>query len=254
MRNNKQSIQAIIFDLGGTLIEYAGPHDGWPELETPGFTAAYGVLQEAGVTLPAFEAVRQAGFVRLPRRWRQATLGEANLRLVDLLAETLADCGLTAVSPALLTTAATHYQAAIQQQATMIPDAPQVLAGLKTAGYRLGLLSNTMFSGAAHVADLERFGLAGYFDTMLFSGDAGKWKPTAAPFLQVAEELGVEPETAVYVGDDPASDIVGGRRAGMRTIHFQSSDRFPTPNGVIPDARIERLADLPDALTVIGKR
>ncbi|MFO7539685.1 MAG: HAD family hydrolase [Chloroflexota bacterium] len=248
------TIQAIIFDLGGTLIEYAGPHDAWPELETPGFTAAYGVWQQAGLKLPDFERVRQAGFARLPRRWRQATLGEANLRLVDLLAETLADCDLIAISPELLTTAATQYQTAIQQQAAMIPDAPQVLAGLKAAGYRLGLLSNTMFTGAAHVADLERFGLAGYFDTMLFSGDAGKWKPTAAPFLQVAEELGVGPETAVYVGDDPASDIVGGRRAGMRTIHFQSSDRFPTPNGVIPHARVGRLADLPQVIAEIGKR
>jgi HAD superfamily hydrolase (TIGR01509 family) len=136
----------------------------------------------------------------------------------------------------------------------MIPDAPQVLAGLKEAGYRLGLLSNTMFTGQAHIADLSRFGLDGYFDAMLFSADVGKWKPTAAPFLQVAEELEVGPATAVYIGDDPASDIVGGRRAGMRTIHFQSSDRFPTPNGVIPHARIERLVELPDALTVIGKR
>ncbi len=246
------SFQAIIFDLGGTLIEYAGPHYTWPELETPGFTAAYAVLQEGGVTLPDFEAVRQAGFARLPWRWRQATLGEANLRLIDLLAETLADCEGTAVSADLLTIAATKYQTAIQQQATMIPDAPDVLANLKEAGYRLGLLSNTMFTGAAHIADLDRFGLAGYFDAMLFSGDVGKWKPTPAPFLHLAEELGVEPATAVYIGDDPASDVVGGQRAGMKTIHFQSSDRFPNPNGVQPHARIERLTDLPAALAVIG--
>jgi putative hydrolase of the HAD superfamily len=248
------TIQAIIFDLGGTLIEYAGPHHGWPELETPGFAAAYGVLREGSVRLPDFEMMRQAGFARLPRRWRQATLGEANLRLVDLLAETLADCGVTAVFPPLLTAAAEQYQVAIQQQATMIPGAPDVLASLKASGYRLGLLSNTMFTGQAHIADLDRFGLAAYFDTMLFSGDAGKWKPTAAPFLQVAEELGIGPETAVYIGDDPASDIVGGRRAGMRTIHFQSSDRFPTPDGVIPHARIERLADLPGVIAVSGER
>jgi HAD superfamily hydrolase (TIGR01509 family) len=247
-------INAIIFDLGGTLIEYAGPHHTWPELETPGFTAAYGVLQEGGVSLPDFEAVRQAGFARLPRRWRQATLGEANLRLVDLLHETLTDCGVTAVAPDLLTSAATRYQAAIQQQATMIADAPTVLAGLKEAGYRLGLLSNTMFTGEAHIADLDRFGLSGYFDTMLFSGDVGKWKPTAAPFLHVAEELGIEPETAVYIGDDPASDVVGAQRAGMKTIHFRSSDRFPNPNGITPHARIERLTQLPAALAALGER
>lgn len=238
-------IKAIIFDLGGTLIEYAGEHERWPELETPGFMAAYTVLQQAGINLPEFEQVRQTGFALLPQRWQQATRGEANLRLVDLLAETLLACEIAAVSSPLLSQAASRYQAAIQQQATMIPDAPQVLATLKEAGYRLGLLSNTMFEGQAHVADLERFGLAAFFDTMLFSGDAGQWKPTAAPFLQVAERLGVRPETAVYIGDDPASDVVGGRQAGMRTVHFQSSSRFPTPDGVQPHARIAQLVELP---------
>ena len=251
MQNNKQPIQAIIFDLGGTLIEYAGPHDAWPELETPGFQAAYDVWQTAGLPVPPFAQVQGAGFARLPRRWQAATRGEANLRLVDLLAETLTDCGLTAVSPTLLATAATQYQAAIQQQAAMIPHAPEVLASLKAAGYRLGLLSNTMFAGEAHVADLQRFGLDGYFDAMLFSGDAGKWKPTAAPFLHVAAELGIDPETAVYIGDDPASDVVGGQRAGMRTIHFQSSQRFPTPDGVTAHAAISQLAELPALLPTL---
>jgi FMN phosphatase YigB (HAD superfamily) len=74
------------------------------------------------------------------------------------------------------------------------------------------------------------------------------------PFLHVAEELGIEPETAVYIGDDPASDVVGAQRAGMKTIHFRSSDRFPNPNGITPHARIERLTQLPAALAALGER
>ena len=67
--------QAIIFDLGGTLIEYAGPYATWPALETPGLQAAYGHLQAHGVALPTFAAFRDAGFAILPGRWQAAVDG-----------------------------------------------------------------------------------------------------------------------------------------------------------------------------------
>ncbi|MCP4428979.1 MAG: hypothetical protein GY803_31225, partial [Chloroflexi bacterium] len=49
-------------------------------------------------------------------------------------------------------------------------------------------------------------------------------------------------------GDDPSGDIVGGKRAGMKTIHYQSSQRFVMPDGVQPDAQIHSLTELPPIL------
>lgn len=237
-------IQAVIFDLGGTLIEYAGPYAAWPDLETPGFQAAYALLQQKGLSLPKFELFREAGFALLPQRWRQATMGEQNFRLVDLLTAVLHNHDLHETDPNWLTEAAELYQTAICGQAHMFEDAPLVLDYAKNQGYKIGLLSNTMFAGQAHMNDLRRFGLIDYFDVMLFSADVGKWKPTAEPFLHVAEELGVKPETAVYIGDDPGSDVVGGQRAGMRTIHVRSSQRFAHPDGVEPDAQVMSLGEV----------
>ena len=49
-------IEAVIFDLGGTLIEYAGPYRSWPELETPGLGSCLRhVWMVKGVTLPDFQ-------------------------------------------------------------------------------------------------------------------------------------------------------------------------------------------------------
>ena len=241
-------INAIIFDLGGTLIEYAGPFDGWPALETPGFAAAYAYLQNEGVELPTFELVRDKGFGMLPGRWQMAMSGERNLRLAELLAEVLAACGLTAVSPQIISAASRKYENAVCAQAHPLAAAAETLAELKIQGYKIGLLSNTMFTGQAHMADLHRFGLADYFDTLLFSADAAKWKPNAAPYLQVADELGVVAETAVFIGDDPVNDILGGQRAGMRTIHIKSNERFPTLPTIKPDAQIISLTELPELL------
>jgi putative hydrolase of the HAD superfamily len=237
-------LNTVIFDLGGTLIEYAGPYAVWPDLETPGFTAAYRHLNQNGWHLPALETFKQTGFELLPARWQRAAAGKQNLQLADLLAEVLHTNSVKDVPADLLAKAAELYEAAICAQAVAMPDAREVVAQVKAAGFKLGLVSNTMFRGSAHMADMERFGLLDYFDAMVFSADVNKWKPTAAPFLHVLAELGVEGETAVYIGDDPGSDMVGGQRAGMRTIHFQSSERFPNPEGIQPDARIHKLTEL----------
>ncbi|RMH01843.1 MAG: HAD family hydrolase [Chloroflexi bacterium] len=246
-------LQAIVFDLGGTLIEYSGPYQKWPDMETPGFLAAYAVLQTAQLPLPDFQQFQQTGFDLLPIRWQAAVKGKQNLRLIELLADVLAAYQVV-VPPNLLDRAARAYEQAIQQQARPMPMAKETVARLKEAGYRLGLISNTMFTGAAHEEDLRRFGLREYFDELLFSADVNKWKPNADPFWHVLEALQVAPETAVYIGDDPASDVVGGQRAGMFTIHYHSHSRFPTPNGVHPHARIFGLDELIPALRQLENR
>ena len=238
------AVETIVFDLGGTLIEYAGSYDAWPELETPGFAAAYETLSQNGQGLPSFEQFRQAGFAHLPRMWQAATKTDVNLQVHALLGEALADFGMTHIANGDLLAAAQAYGTAIQQQAWLIEDALETVTAVKAAGYKIGLVSNTMFPGEMHKADMMRFGLLEHFDATVFSADVNKWKPTAAPFLHVLGELEAVAETAVYVGDDPASDMVGGQAAGMRTVYFPSSGRFHMPDGVVPHGQINSLAEL----------
>jgi putative hydrolase of the HAD superfamily len=241
-------IQAVIFDLGGTLIEYAGEYATWPDLEIPGMTAAHTTLQQHEVEVPELDYFMTIGFELLPKRWRLATLGERNLTLDSLIGEILETADLPLPNSDLLHTAARQYEAALCKGAVPLPDGRQVLAQLQSQGYRLGLISNTMFTGASHIKDLERFELAHYFETMLFSADANKWKPTTAPFLHVLESLSIEPAHAVYIGDDPTADIVGGQATGMKTIYFPSTQRFPSLNGLQPNATITHLNQLPGIL------
>jgi HAD superfamily hydrolase (TIGR01509 family) len=245
--------RAVIFDLGGTLIEYAGPYQRWPELETPGLEAAYGYLRDRGLPLPPFEAVRDAAFAILPGRWQEATDGKRNLRLVEFLGELLATLQIAGAGPRWIEAAALRYQAAVCSQATLISGAPQVLRALKEEGYQIALLSNTMFDGSAHMADLRRFGLDSCFDATLFSADLNLWKPSAAPFLHLLEELRVTPANAVFVGDSPHHDIVGGKAAGLYTIYFRSSTRFGEPDGVQPDATIYRLGEVATLLSDLAR-
>jgi putative hydrolase of the HAD superfamily len=238
-------IEAIIFDLGGTLLEYSGGYESWPELEAPGLKAAHEYLGNAGISLPNLDGFQKAGFNLLPRRWQMATSGEKNLTVPSLLSELMASYDIHLPADELLEEAATRYQAAVCAGVTPMPNSFQTVRSLKRRGYKLGLVSNTMFSGAMHIADMRKYELDSFFDTMVFSADVNKWKPDPAPFRHVLEILGVTSSLAVFVGDDPEADIVGGQRAGLFTIHYPSSQRFSSPDGFRPDATISGLNDLP---------
>lgn len=240
-------IKTVIFDLGGTLIEYAGEHDAWPQMEQPGLNEAYTVFAEAGLQLPSRQKFQEVAFEILPGRWASATAGKQNLTTAGLLTEMLGLLQVNEPGRQTLDVAVTRYDAAICAGAAVIPHARAVVEQLSQDGYRLGLISNTMYSRQAHLADMERFGLSGYFQSMLFSSDANKWKPTRAPFTHVMSELRAAPESTVFIGDDPGADIIGARRAGMRVVHFQSSDRFPQGNE-LPDATIDDLRQLESVL------
>lgn len=242
-------IKAIVFDLGGTLIDYAGGYDLWPDMEGPGLAAAYQVLHEKPVRLPAMETFRRIGYIMLPQRWQQATRGEQNLTVRGLLDEMVAYLRVKGIKSAWLDEAAAAYEDVVCGRSETLPHAQTTLAQLKQEGYKVGLISNTMFRGRAHIGDLEKFDLLPYFDALLFSADVNLWKPRAETFHHVLEELDVPAGQAVFVGDDPASDVVGGRNAGMFTIHYQSHPRFPTPDGVTPHAAITTLEQLPAAIS-----
>jgi putative hydrolase of the HAD superfamily len=93
-----------------------------------------------------------------------------------------------------------------------IPGAAEAVAGLRARGLRLGVVANWDCALPEHLA---RAGLAGWFDTVVTSARAGAAKPDPAIFELALRELGVGPERALHVGDEPL-DEEGARAAGLR--------------------------------------
>ncbi|WP_407923571.1 HAD family hydrolase [Alteribacter lacisalsi] len=63
--------------------------------------------------------------------------------------------------------------------------------------------------------DLER-----YFDAILISEEAGFTKPDKQIFDLALTELNVQPEEAIFVGDDLEMDMAGCQNAGIKGIWF----------------------------------
>lgn len=65
----------------------------------------------------------------------------------------------------------------------------------------------------------QEWQMASDFDLLIVSSTAGVMKPEAKIYQLAMDELGIEPEEAVFI-DDFAHNIDGARAIGMRGIHF----------------------------------
>jgi putative hydrolase of the HAD superfamily len=123
----------------------------------------------------------------------------------------------------------------------------EALRTLATQGYALAVISNTMRTPGRVLRQLlQHHGLLGCFKHLTFSDEVGVRKPDPVIFTMTLSAMGATPATALHVGDDPMLDVHGAQRAGMRVIQVT---RGPSPTVVPrPDARIETLGDLPQAV------
>jgi putative hydrolase of the HAD superfamily len=125
-----------------------------------------------------------------------------------------------------------------------IPDAVEVLTALK-AHYRLGVISNTVGSGDAELAEaLERAGIRPLIDALVTSRDFGAAKPDPAIYAEGARRLGVPLEATVMVGDRLDTDVAGALRAGIPAVWLRHAGAIPIP-GIAPTHVIDRLSELP---------
>lgn len=105
------------------------------------------------------------------------------------------------------------------------------------ARYRLFALSNGN-------ADLERCGIGALFDGHVHAIAAGAAKPDARIFAALRDMAGVPAGEILHVGDDPITDVVGARQAGMQTA-WLNRDARSWPVALAPPARtISSLAEI----------
>ena len=237
-------IRGVIFDLGGTLIDFTSNGRDWRAMEQRGSAALYHLLVERGYALPEAD-LNELVWDGMRRGWDDAMSGRANVCLPDIIAASLARLDIS-LDETMLAQAARAYASGVEQGITPMEGARQVLSELKQRGLRLGLLSNTTWPGEFHRQELQTFGLMSFFDALAFSCELGAWKPNMLAFHYVTDRLGVLPAEAVYVGDAPEIDVLGAQRAGLRGVWISTDGR--SAGSVQPDAIIYRLTELPAVL------
>ncbi len=122
-----------------------------------------------------------------------------------------------------------------------VPGSREGLQALADTGVRLGIVSNADGMMGPRLAQLELCqvgpGIGVEIECVVDSGNVGVMKPDPRIFEVAIDLLGLEADQTWYVGDMPAIDVVGARRAGIRPILMD-------PLGLHLDAGYERTSSL----------
>ncbi len=99
-----------------------------------------------------------------------------------------------------------------------------VVAVLRQAGYRLGILSNTCRHHWEHCRKRFRI-IDNEFSTYALSYRIGAMKPSGDIFHAAAELAGVEPGE-IFFADDIAEHVAGARAAGLDAVQYTSTPQL----------------------------
>ena len=124
-----------------------------------------------------------------------------------------------------------------------LPGAQKVLAALKSAGFLLGLVTNTSLPHSVIATEFQQLGLYDYFDTVVCSSEIVFRKPDCAMFEVALRSLNVPPAEAMFVGDDYRADIIGAKQVGLKAV-WLNPQRHPIPGEAMPDYDIAELEEI----------
>jgi HAD superfamily hydrolase (TIGR01509 family) len=198
MRRKSRRFEAVLFDLGGTLIDVRD------------FSAWAGVAARVGVTVEP-EALAQAY-----RTWMEKDPVNDGITEASWWAGVLTEAASRPVPPPeaeRFLSAAT----AVWVEPRLFSDVRWCLDTFRRQRRRLGVISNS--TSQAAIQDLmRRVGILDYFSVVVSSGTEGVRKPDPEIFRRSVERIAVPPTGAFYVGDLPNTDARAAQAAGLGSV------------------------------------
>ena len=247
------NLDAVLFDLGSTLIYFDHPqpetvyHQADLECANRLIAAGFNIDPEAF-------SQKMEERQRIYDQERSTTYKEYNIQYA--ITDILGDWGYAEVPPDVMRIAVDATFAVSQAYWHPEVDAVPTLEVLQKQGYHIGLISNAADEGDVQ-ALIDKAGIRPYLEIILVSATQGVCKPHPQIFHTALNALGVPPQRAVMVGDYLKSDILGAHNAGMPGIwikrRVKGDHNRPESTLIFPEATIDSLPELPPLLTKLGK-
>lgn len=240
-------IEAILFDMGGTL------RGSIKKGEATKVEAAREIIALLGTdALPKEFSTLITERFRAYTRWARETLTEVDER--ELWAKWILPDW-----PAEQIHAIAMRLNEIWREATadriIFPETKEAVLELFRRGYRLGLVSNTVSSVEIPRA-LEEMELTGCFETVILSCVVGLRKPDPAILLEAARRMDIDPEKCVYIGNLLNRDVQASKKANFaKVVILRDLETFKAHQAkyfaLVADEYIDNLKEL---LTIFPAR
>ena len=221
MSLKKMNVDAVIFDLDGTILDSIGIYYQIIEI----------VFQHLDMPMPSEDKLREAAKTGdfewdevLPDRTRQE-----KDRLIKKAGAVVAEI----------------YPKMFEKKVQLTPRAKETLEHISQKGIKMGLVTSTPRQNLIFKRHpLANAGIEELLEVVIAADDVPRKKPAADPLLECSRRLGIRAEDSVYVGDS-RTDVQAGIAAGMKTVAvltgFDLKDALKREN---PDAVIDSIADL----------
>lgn len=208
------AIQAVLFDLDGTLLDRDSSLLSFVRDQYQRCSALQTV--EPDIFVNRFIELDQHGYVWKDKVYRQL-IEELSIQNVDW--------------PWLLQDYISHFP----RHCMAFPHLLHTVTELKQHDRKLALISNGI--GAFQYANLKALRIEHVFDEILISEWEELRKPDPAIFQRALGKLGVAAENALFVGDHPDNDIRASRAVGMKAVWKRNelADTVAEADAIIDD-------------------
>jgi putative hydrolase of the HAD superfamily len=130
------------------------------------------------------------------------------------------------------------------------PDVIPMLTRFRNRGLKLAIVSNTFVPGFVLDRHLEIENLLQFFPYRVYSSELNVRKPDRRVFEHTLQLVEVDPQEAIFVGDNVRNDIVGARRAGMIAILKRPASETRTHG--VADHLVRNMRELDQILPLVG--
>lgn len=123
----------------------------------------------------------------------------------------------------------------------------ELLIDLKNHQLKIGIVTDGTYVTQRNKTDILFHDLI--LDCIIHTDSLGEhhWKPSTEPFKVASKLLGVNPNQAVYIGDNPVKDFKGPRCIGMQAVwwnpyhkSFNFSDELSKPDFIVSNIQMLR--------------
>ena len=222
-------IQAVIFDLDNTLLDFMNMKMKAVESAVHGMIEAGLQMEKDLAKNMIFKIYEEKGleYQEVFDDFIQKELGKIDYKILA--------SGIVA------------YRKAREASLILYPNVNSTLITLSKWGLKLGVVSDAPSREAwMRICSVN---LHHIFDAIVTFHDTGMHKPSPEPFEKISSLLNVPPENSLMVGDWPERDVIGAKKLGMKTVFAKYGDVFDTK---ISGADYD-VMDVKEILSIISK-
>jgi len=222
-------IQAVIFDLDNTLLDFMNMKMKAVE------SAVHGMI-EAGLQMEKDLAKNTIFKIYEEKGWEYQEVFD------DFIQKELGK-----IDYKILASGIVAYRKAREASLILYPNVNSTLITLSKWGLKLGVVSDAPSREAwMRICSVN---LHHIFDAIVTFHDTGMHKPSPEPFEKISSLLSIPAKNSLMVGDWPERDVIGAKKLGMKTVFAKYGDVFGTKNsGADYD-----VMDVKEILSIISK-